>query len=170
MAEYKNDNPCEFIYHITAIEKVVDGDTVDAVIDLGFDVRYCGRIRLLGIDTPESRTRDLAEKFYGKLSSAALKSWVHWAVMSDRDDIEIQLRCPEKDSRGKFGRILGELWINCTAEGDAWNGWTNVNKWMCENGYAVGYHGQNKDDVQNEHMKNREYLLEKQGVKYEEYS
>ena len=43
MAEYKNDNPCEFIYHITAIEKVVDGDTVDAVIDLGFDVRYCGR-------------------------------------------------------------------------------------------------------------------------------
>ena len=71
MAEYKSDNPCEFIYHITAIEKVVDGDTVDAVIDLGFDVRYCGRIRLLGIDTPESRTRDLAEKFYGKLSSAA---------------------------------------------------------------------------------------------------
>jgi len=64
MAEYKNDNPCEFIYHITAIEKVVDGDTIDAVIDLGFDVRYCGRIRLLGIDTPESRTRDLAEKFY----------------------------------------------------------------------------------------------------------
>ena len=57
MAEYTNEEPCEFIYHITAIEKIIDGDTIDAVIDLGFDVRYCGRIRLLGIDTPESRTR-----------------------------------------------------------------------------------------------------------------
>ena len=53
MAEYKSNEPCEFIYKITAIEKVIDGDTVDAVIDLGFDVRYCGRIRLLGIDTPD---------------------------------------------------------------------------------------------------------------------
>ena len=52
MAEYKNEEPCEFIYNITAIEKVVDGDTIDAVIDLGFDVRFCGRIRMLGIDTP----------------------------------------------------------------------------------------------------------------------
>ena len=95
MAEYKNDEPCEFIYNITAIEKVIDGDTVDAVIDLGFDVRYCGRIRLLGIDTPESRTRNKNEKVYGLLSKSAIKSWVHWAVMSDRDDIEIQVRCPE---------------------------------------------------------------------------
>ena len=53
MAEYKNEEPCEFIYSITAIEKVVDGDTIDAVFDLGFDVRICNRIRLLGIDTPE---------------------------------------------------------------------------------------------------------------------
>jgi len=169
MAEYKNDNPCEFIYHITAIEKVVDGDTVDAVIDLGFDVRYCGRVRLLGIDTPESRTRNLEEKFYGKLASAALKSWLHWAIVSDRDDIEIQLRCPEKDSRGKFGRILGELWINCTAEGDAWNGWTNVNKWMCEAGYAVGYHGGSKEEIEDEHMANRQLLLTEHGIKYKEY-
>ena len=167
MAEYKNEEPCEFIYSITAVEKVVDGDTIDAVFDLGFDVRICNRIRLLGIDTPESRTRDLEEKFYGKLSSKALKSWVHWAVVSDRDDIEIQLRCPEADSRGKFGRILGEIWINCTEDGHEFNGWTNINKWMCENGYAVGYHGQNKDDVQSEHMANREYLLAEQGVKYE---
>ena len=54
MAEYKNDEPCEFIYNVTAIEKIVDGDTLDAVIDLGFDVRFCGRVRLLGIDTPDS--------------------------------------------------------------------------------------------------------------------
>ena len=167
MAEYKNDEPCEFIYRITAVEKVVDGDTIDTVIDLGFDVRVCHRVRLLGIDTPESRTRDKVEKFYGKLSSAALKSWVHWAVVSDRDDIEIQLRCPEEDSRGKFGRILGELWINSHYSGEPYEGWTNVNKWMCENGHAVGYHGQNKDDVQNEHMENRKLLAE-QGIKYED--
>ena len=170
MAEYKNDEPCEFIYRITAVEKVVDGDTIDAVIDLGFDVRLSNRIRLLGIDTPESRTRDLEEKFYGKLSSAALKSWVHWAVVSDRDDIEIQLRCPEEDSRGKFGRILGELWINCSEDGHQYNGWTNLNKWMCEYGYAVGYWGQNKDDVEGEHMANRKLLEETLGLKYEEYS
>ena len=155
---------------ISGKARVVDGDTIDAVIDLGFDVRFCGRIRMLGIDTPESRTRDLEEKFYGKLSSAALKSWVHWAVVSDRDDIEIQLRCPEADSRGKFGRILGEIWINCTEDGHEFGGWTNINKWMCENGYAVGYWGQNKDDVESEHLTNRKYLEETQGVKYEEYN
>ena len=170
IATYKEDESgCPFVYSITAIEKVVDGDTVDAVIDLGFDVRYCGRIRMLGIDTPESRTRDLAEKFYGKLSTAALKSWLHWAVVSDRDDIEIQLRCPEEDSRGKFGRILGELWINCTEDGHEFGGWTNVNKWMCEHGYAVGYWGQNKEDVESEHMENRKFLAE-QGIKYEDYN
>ena len=167
MAEYKNKEPCEFIYNVTAVEKVVDGDTIDTVIDLGFDVRVCHRVRLLGIDTPESRTRDKVEKFYGKLAKAALKSWVHWAVVSDRDDIELQLRCPEADSRGKFGRILGELWINSHYSGEPYEGWTNVNKWMCENGHAVGYHGQNKDDVQNEHMENRKLLAE-QGIKYED--
>ena len=167
MAEYKNEEPCEFIYNVTAVEKVVDGDTIDTVIDLGFDVRVCHRVRLLGIDTPESRTRDKVEKFYGKLAKAALKSWVHWAVVSDRDDIELHLRCPEADSRGKFGRILGELWINSHYSGEPYEGWTNVNKWMCENGHAVGYHGQNKDDVQNEHMENRKLLAE-QGIKYED--
>ena len=167
MAEYKNEEPCEFIYNVTAVEKVVDGDTIDTVIDLGFDVRVCHRVRLLGIDTPESRTRDKVEKFYGKLAKAALKSWVHWAVVSDRDDIELQLRCPEADSRGKFGRILGELWINSHYSGEPYEGWTNVNKWMCENGHAVGYHGQNKDDGQNEHMENRKLLAE-QGIKYED--
>ena len=170
MAEYKTGTrkSCDFIYKITAVEKVVDGDTIDAVLDLGFDVGIRARIRLLGMDTPESRTRDLEEKFYGKLSSSALKSWVHWAVMSDRDDIEIQLRCPEEDSRRKFGRVLGELWINCTADGEEFSGWTNLNKWMCENGYAVGYFGGSKEEIKAEHLKNRALLFETQGIKYEE--
>ena len=167
MAEYTNKETCESIYKITAVEKVVDGATIDAVLDLGFDVGIRARIRLLGMDTPESRTRDLEEKFYGKLSSSALKSWVHWAVVSDRDDIEIQLRCPEEDSRGKFGRVLGELWINCTADGEEFSGWTNLNKWMCENGYAVGYFGGSKEEIEAEHMKNRKLLEETRGIKYE---
>ena len=160
MAEYKNDEPCEYIYDVVAVTKVVDGDTLDCVFDLGFDVRFERRVRLLGIDTPESRTRNLNEKVYGLLSKKHLKEWVHWAVMSDRDDIEIQIRCPEKDSRGKFGRILGEVWVNCTEDGNEFGGWTNVNKWMCENGYAVGYWGQNKEDVEGEHMANRKMLAE----------
>ena len=160
MAEYKNDEPCEYIYDVVAVTKVVDGDTLDCVFDLGFDVRFECRVRHLGNDTPESRTRNLNEKVYGLLSKKHLKEWVHWAVMSDRDDIEIQIRCPEKDSRGKFGRILGEVWVNCTEDGHDFGGWTNVNKWMCENGYAVGYWGQNKEDVEGEHMANRKMLAE----------
>ena len=160
MAEYKNDEPCEYIYDVIAVPKVVDGDTMDCIFDLGFDVMFKSRVRLLGIDTPESRTRDLNEKVYGLLSKKHLKEWVHWAIMSDRDDIEIQVRCPEKDSRGKFGRILGEIWVNCTEDGHDFNGWTNVNKWMCEHGYAVGYWGQNKADVAGEHIVNRKMLAE----------
>ena len=160
MAEYKNDEPCEYIYDVVAVTKIVDGDTMDCVFDLGFDVMFKSRVRLLGIDTPESRTRDLNEKVYGLLSKKHLKEWVHWAIMSDRDDIEIQVRCPEKDSRGKFGRILGEIWVNCTEDGHEFNGWTNVNQWMCEHGYAVGYWGQNKDDVADEHIVNRKLLAE----------
>ena len=160
MAEYKNDEPCEYIYDVVAVTKIVDGDTMDCVFDLGFDVMFKSRVRLLGIDTPESRTRDLNEKVYGLISKKHLKSWVHWAVVSDRDDIEIQVRCPEKDSRGKFGRILGEIWVNCTEDGHEFNGWSNVNQWMCEHGYAVGYWGQNKADIADEHITNRKMLAE----------
>ena len=160
MAEYKNDEPCEYIYDVIAVTKIVDGDTLDCVFDLGFDVMFKSRVRLLGIDTPESRTRDLNEKVYGLISKKHLKSWVHWAVVSDRDDIEIQVRCPEKDSRGKFGRILGEIWVNCTEDGHEFNGWSNVNQWMCEHGYAVGYWGQNKADIADEHITNRKMLAE----------
>ena len=90
---------CPFVYKVTAIEKVVDGDTVDVVIDLGFDVRVSQRVRLLGIDTPESRTRDLEEKQFGLLSKKKLKQWCLKAVESEKDDIELELRCEEADSR-----------------------------------------------------------------------
>ena len=146
---------CEFIYKVSSLEKVVDGDTIDVTLDLGFDVCTRQRVRLLGIDTPESRTSDKEEKKYGLISKKKLKEWCLKAVESEKDDIEIQLRCPERDSRGKFGRILAEVWV--------WdNGkWTNIKKWMCENGYAVPYVGQNKADVESLHMLNRTKLIER---------
>ena len=147
--------PCEFIYKVSSLEKVVDGDTIDVTLDLGFDVCTRQRVRLLGIDTPESRTSDAEEKKYGLLSKQKLKEWCLKAVESENDDIDIELRCPERDSRGKFGRILAEVWVSEDGQ------WTNVNKWMCENGYAVPYVGQNKKDVEELHMINRKKLVEK---------
>lgn len=140
---------CPFVYKVSAIEKIVDGDTVDVVIDLGFDVATRQRVRLLGIDTPESRTRDLEEKKFGLLSKKKLKEWCLKAVESEKDDIELEIRCEEADSRGKFGRVLAEIWV--TEDGRA----TNVNKWMCDGGYAVPYVGQNKADVEALHLQNR---------------
>ena len=151
MSTYTQE-PCEFIYRVSSLEKVVDGDTIDVSIDLGFDVCTKQRVRLLGIDTPESRTRDLTEKKFGLLSKKKLREWCLKAVASEKDDIEIQLRCPEADSRGKFGRILAEIWVSEDGQ------WTNVNKWMCDNGFAVPYTGQNKADVEALHMANREKL------------
>lgn len=153
MSTYAQE-PCEFIYRVSSLEKVVDGDTIDVTIDLGFDVCTKQRVRLLGIDTPESRTSDKEEKVFGLLSKKKLKEWCLKAVESEKDDIEIELRCPEKDSRGKFGRILAEVWVSEDGQ------WTNVNKWMCDNGYAVPYVGQNKVDVEALHMENRKKLIE----------
>ena len=145
------DQPeCTFVYRIKALERVVDGDTIDVAIDLGFDVCTSQRVRLLGIDTPESRTSDKEEKKFGLLSKKKLKEWCLKAVASDKDDIEMEIRCPEADSRGKFGRVLAEVWVREDGV------WTNVNKWMCDNGYAVPYTGQNKADVQALHLANRE--------------
>ena len=151
MSAYAQE-PCEFIYRVSSLEKVVDGDTIDVTIDLGFDVCTKQRVRLIGIDTPESRTSNAEEKVFGLLSKKKLKEWCLKAVESEKDDIEIQLRCPERDSRGKFGRILAEVWVSEDGQ------WTNVNKWMCDEGYAVPYVGQNKADVEALHMANREKL------------
>ena len=145
-----NVEACNFKYRVSSLERVVDGDTIDVNIDLGFDVCTKQRVRLLGIDTPESRTRDLEEKKFGLLSKKKLKEWCLKAVASEKDDIEIELRCPEADSRGKFGRVLAEIWVSEDGQ------WTNVNRWMCEEGYAVPYVGQNKADVEALHMANRE--------------
>ena len=122
------------------VTKVVDGDTVDVDIDLGFGVWLRDqRIRLYGIDTPESRTSDPSEKLYGKAATEFLKKWL------DGGDVTIKTH---KDERGKFGRILGELWVFDT----------NVNRKMIEEHHAVEYHGQSKEEIAEEHLANREKL------------
>ena len=108
------------------IRRVVDGDTVDITLDLGFDILYNNRIRLLGIDTPESRTRDLEEK---KLGLAAKERVRELCPVGSTVTVKTT-----KDGRGKFGRILGEIYV-----GDV-----NVNKLLIEEGHAVEYFGGKK--------------------------
>ena len=87
------------------VERVVDGDTVDVVLNLGFDIMYKSRVRLYGIDTPESRTRNLDEKARGKMAGAFLKN-----AIDTGEKVVIQTKL--KDSRGKFGRVLGNIIVD----------------------------------------------------------
>ena len=125
------------------VDRVVDGDTVDVVLDLGFDILFKSRVRLYGIDTPESRTRDLDEKARGKMAGAYLKE-----ALDNGTKVVIETKL--KDSRGKYGRVLG----NVVVDG------VNINEAMVENSLAVAYFGQSKDDVEAEHLINREKLIE----------
>ena len=139
---------CQYKYRVSSIEKVVDGDTIDVILDLGFDILTRQRVRLVGIDTPESRTSDKVEKKYGLLSKHKVEEWCRKLVV-DKDYTNVEIRCETDSSRGKFGRVLGELWISTD------NVWTNVNKWLCDNAYAVPYSGENKEMVQELHIINR---------------
>ena len=131
------------------VVKVIDGDTVDVDIDLGFGVWiHKERVRLHGIDTPESRTSDATEKVFGLKAKAFLEKWVTAG--------DVTLRTKTYDAKGKFGRILGELWYAREH---------NINQKMIDEHHAVAYHGQSKDDIQEQHLKNREILLEKDPVR-----
>lgn len=141
-------------YNVT-ITKVVDGDTVDVDIDLGFGMTYKKqRVRLMGIDTPESRTRDLEEKKFGKASKKHLKE-----LLSKGNVTLIS------HDKGKFGRILGELWVH-SVENEGHPVFQHdkkfcVNAQMINDNHAVPYDGQSKEDIANNHLANREILLEK---------
>jgi micrococcal nuclease len=118
-----------YIYRIKQITKVVDGDTIDAEIDLGFDISLSKRIRLAAVDTPESRTADANEKKYGLQSKDWLKHRLEFAK-----DILIKTELP--DSTEKYGRIIGHLFIN--------NEPTSLNDQMITEGYAWNYDGGTK--------------------------
>ena len=146
-------------YNVT-VTRIVDGDTVDVDIDLGFGMVYKKqRERMMGIDTPESRTKDLEEKFYGKQAKKFLTSLLK--------ETEVELVSHDK---GKFGRILGELFITVKENEDTRYEIANkksVNQMMIDNYHAVPYFGQSKDETEQGHMWNKAVLNE-QGIKYED--
>jgi micrococcal nuclease len=127
------------------LRKVVDGDTVDIDIDLGFGVWLQDeRVRLYGIDTPESRTRDLEEKKYGLAAKEYVENFL--------DDKWLTLKTKEYDSKGKFGRILGELWRTSSYADKS------LNDYLIEKHHAVPYLGQSKEDIAEQHLLNRSKL------------
>jgi micrococcal nuclease len=118
-----------FEYYVKKVENVVDGDTIDVVIDLGFDIMFASRVRLAGIDTPESRTKDLKEKALGLESKEYLKKYL-------KDAKSVVIKTEKMNSSEKFGRILGWLYVDGDTE--------SVNDKMINDGYAWGYMGDTK--------------------------
>tara|TARA_R110000751_G_scaffold303929_1_gene418990 strand:- start:96 stop:518 length:423 start_codon:yes stop_codon:yes gene_type:complete len=125
------------------VERVVDGDTCDVVLDLGFNILHKCRVRLFGIDTPESRTRDLDEKARGILAKNYLKD----AIETGK---KVVIQTKLKDSKGKFGRVLGDVVVDGI----------NINQLMIDDYHAVKYFGQNKQAIKAMHMSNRQKLID----------
>ena len=127
------------------ILRVVDGDTVDVDIDLGFGVwMRKERIRVLGIDTPESRTRDKVEKVYGNLAKDFVEDFLPVG--------SVQVLQTEKDGTGKFGRILGKFLVYDKVTDRE----MHLGDIMIREHLAVKYDGQSKEDIAEQHIKNRE--------------
>jgi len=136
--------------------KAVDGDTVDVDIDLGFGIWLRDeRVRIMGIDTPESRTSDKVEKVFGLAAKTRLKELLeNGAVLITTEDKS------GEDMKGKFGRILGDFKI---PDG------RKVTDVLIEEGHCVAYFGGSKDEVQMKHMANRQKLLREGVVSQEDY-
>ena len=156
-------------FHVS-ITKIVDGDTVDVDIDLGFStVLKKQRVRLMGIDTPESRTRDKVEKLFGKASKK------HLTHLLSEGDITLV-----SHDKGKFGRILGELFVSHVESDEDWmdeseghqtfesTSRVSVNQQMILDHHAVEYTGENKDTTTERHMEHRKLLMEKGVVTQEQ--
>ena len=118
-----------FEYYVKKVTKVVDGDTIDVDIDLGFDISFSSRVRLAGIDTPESRTTDKMEKALGLESKEYLKK----AIDASKT---VVIKTEKMDSSEKYGRILGWLFLDGSK--------VSVNEQMIADGYACGYLGDTK--------------------------
>jgi micrococcal nuclease len=133
------------------INRVVDGDTVDVDIDLGFGVWLKDeRVRIMGIDTPESRTRDKTEKKFGLAAKARLKS-----LLGKTAVLKTRVAKDGEDMKGKFGRILGDFEVYYAAE----DRYCLAGEILIKEGYAVLYEGQSKEDVAVQHIANRERLI-----------
>ena len=121
-------------FRVVSIDKVLDGDTIDVTIDLGFDLYKKERVRVAGVDTPEKRTRDLEEKELGIHATNWLKEKLDGAISGDDD---LVIRTELVGGVGKYGRLLGWLYIG----GDASS---SLNEQMIEEGYAWAYDGGTK--------------------------
>jgi len=143
-------------YRVNVI-KIVDGDTVDVDIDLGFGVWLKDeRVRIMGIDTPESRTSDKVEKKFGLAAKARLKS-----LLGKQAVLKTQVNKDGEDMKGKFGRILGDF----EAYDAKRDRHTMVTEILIDEGHAVAYFGGSKEEVQAQHMRNRERLISEGVVK-----
>ena len=120
-------------FRVTEINRVVDGDTIDVTIDLGFDLYKKERVRVAGIDTPEKRTRNLEEKALGIDATNYLKKKLEDTIAGDD---ELTIRTELKGGMGKYGRLLGWLYIG---EDDV-----SINEQMIDEGYAWSYDGGTK--------------------------
>jgi len=142
-------------YDVTVLY-VVDGDTVDVDIDLGFGVTLRDeRVRVMGIDTEESRTSDKVEDLFGEAAKSRVKE-----LMKDGAKLITTENKHGEDMKGKFGRILGDFRLP--------SGKT-LTETLIEEGHAVPYHGQSKDDILAQHLANREVLLERGVIAREDY-
>ena len=139
--------------------KVVDGDTVDVDIDLGFGVTLTDeRVRIMGIDTPESRTRDKVEDLFGEAAKARLKVLMkHGGKLITTEDRK------GEDMKGKFGRVLGDFKVDYNGE------MKKVTEIMTEEGHCVPYFGGSKEETQAAHMVNRTRLLNEGTVTQADY-
>ena len=133
--------------------RVVDGDTVDVDIDLGFGVwLHRERVRVMGIDTPESRTRDKVEKKFGLAAKSHVKDML---PIGSIQILKSEVDKSGEDAKGKFGRILGDFLLD-QDDGSI----KRLTEIMIEDGHAVPYFGGSKEEVDAAHMRNRERLIE----------
>lgn len=138
------------------VVKVIDGDTVDVDIDLGFGVMLKDeRVRIMGIDTPESRTSDKVEDLFGEAAKARLKQ-----ILGDECILKTQVNKHGEDMKGKFGRVLGDF---IAQDGRM------ITEIMTQEGHCVPYFGGSKEDTQAAHAVNRERLLNEGIVSREDY-
>ena len=139
-------------YHVKIL-RVVDGDTVDVDIDLGFGVwLHRERVRVSGIDTPESRTRDKVEKLFGLAAKQRVKDLL---PIGTKQILKTEIDKSGQDAKGKFGRILGNF-IVYDHKTDSWGSLTDI---LVNEGQAVVYNGGSKEEIQEHHMKNRQRLI-----------
>jgi micrococcal nuclease len=137
--------------------RIVDGDTVDIDIDLGFGIwMHRERVRIMGIDTPESRTRDKVEKTFGLASKARLKDML---PIGSTQILKTEIDRSGEDKKGKFGRILGDFLIDGR----------RVTEILVEEGHAVAYFGGSKEEIAAKHLVNRDKLLREGVVSRKDY-